>query len=94
MATIAQLQKELHKLNRQTASPVNPYKDGKAQIGCYWLSQAYGGYNVNRIVNSGGGCSEPAGHGHVTKRDCLERIKKLRIEDYEYWAEERYQEKI
>jgi len=94
MATIDQLQAALYKLNRQTASPQKPYIAGQAQIGNYHLSQAYGGYNVNRIVNNGGGCTEPAGHGHTTKRECLKRIENLRLEDYEHWQLERYLERI
>ena len=94
MASIAQIQAALYKLNRQTASPLKPYEDGQAQIGNYHLSQAYGGYNVNRIMNNGGGCTEPAGHGHVTKRECLQRIENLRLEDYEHWEHERYLERI
>ena len=74
MATIAQIQAALYKLNRQTASPLKPYEDGQAQIGNYHLSQAYGGYNVNRIMNNGGGCTELEDYEHWEHERYLERI--------------------
>ena len=75
------LENALFALNDSQGTPQEPWsrKDGKnsANVGNYHLSQAYGGYNVIKMVNTGGGCSEPAGGGHVTKRECFDRIKSL-----------------
>ena len=48
-----------------------------ANVGNYHLSRAYGGFNVNQMANERGGCSEPAGHGHVSKKECFARIRSL-----------------
>ena len=66
--TIAQLQAVIDRLNRITDSPAVPYVDGKAQVGCYHLSRAYGGYSLHRMVTDGGGVSSPLSTGHIPAR--------------------------
>ena len=60
-------------LNEITGSPLTAWTrtDGKntANIGHYYISQAYGGVNLMRNVNLGGGVSEPLSFGHVPKRE-------------------------
>lgn len=63
------LQAIVDHLNRITGSPAAPYVDGKAQIGNYHLSHAYGGVCLHRMHNDGGGVSSPLSTGHVTKRE-------------------------
>ena len=44
-----------------------------AQIGCYHLSGAYGGYALHQMVNDGGGVRDIFG-GHMPKRELYERM--------------------
>jgi hypothetical protein len=67
--TEKQLQAIVDRLNRITNSPMEPYVDGKAQIGNYHLSHAYGGVCLHRMFNDGGGVSSPLSTGHVPKRE-------------------------
>jgi len=67
--TESQLQAVVDRLNRITGSPMAPYADGKAQIGNYHLSHAYGGVCLHRMHNEGGGVSCPIIGGHVPKRE-------------------------
>jgi hypothetical protein len=69
--TEKQLQAVVDRLNRITGSPMEPYLDGKAQIGNYHLSHAYGGVCLHRMFNDGGGVSSPLSIGHVPKRELL-----------------------
>ena len=67
--TESQLQSVVDRLNRITGSPMAPYVNGKAQIGNYHLSHAYGGVCLHRMHNESGGVSSPLSIGHVTKRE-------------------------
>lgn len=79
--TLSDLENRLFDLNESKGTPLKPYspsdKGLKSNVGNYHLSRAYGGHNVHQMVNDGGGIKEPAGCGHVTKRECLERINSL-----------------
>jgi len=65
-------------LNEITRSPLTAWTrtDGKntANIGHYYVSQAYGGVNLMRNVNLGGGVSEPLSFGHVPKRELYQML--------------------
>ena len=63
------LQSKVDYLNKLTGSPVEPYLNGKAQIGNFHLSHAYGGVCLHRMYNEGGGVSSPLSIGHVSKRE-------------------------
>ena len=63
------LQAKIDLLNKITNSPAAPYVDGKAQIGNYHLSHAYGGVCLHRMFNDGGGVTSPLSTGHVAKRE-------------------------
>lgn len=63
------LQAKIDWLNKITGSPVEPYANGKAQIGCYHLSHAYGGVCLHRMHNDAGGVSSPLSTGHIPKRE-------------------------
>ena len=75
---ISMIENKLVDLNTRLERPIEPYtKRGdryRANIGVYHLSACYGGYNVFKMVNEGGGVTEPFGHGHVSKRECYQRI--------------------
>ena len=67
--TDKQLDAIADRLNKITNSPLKPYIDGKAQVGNYHISHAYGGVSLHRMHNDGGGVSEPLNCGHVPKRE-------------------------
>ena len=65
--TLARLEILVESLNRITKSPTETYQKGTvpmtANVGNYHLDGAYGGWQVGRIVNEGGGAgtaSKPA----------------------------------
>lgn len=68
------LQAQVDRLNRITGSPLLPYENGKANIGCYHLSGAYGGHALHRMENDGGGVSDVFRSGHIPKRELSDRI--------------------
>jgi hypothetical protein len=73
------LQALCDRLNRITNSPETPYKkDGNqfiAQIGNYHLDFAYGGVELVRMSNLGGGVDNPLRTGHVPKRELYNRMQ-------------------
>ena len=77
--TVKDLEALIARLNRATGSPAEPYiRDDtgrlRAQVGCYHLSRAYGGFALHRMSNESGGVSEPFYTGHVPARDLYNRI--------------------
>ena len=78
--TANELKAIVDRLNTLTGSPAYPYTDdpttGKltANIGNYRLSFAYGGVALYRMVNEGGGVTEPLYTGHVSKRELAGRL--------------------
>ena len=79
--TTKDLEATAARINRLTNSPMQPYVKGAgmdkqgytAQIGCYHLSGAYGGYALHQMVNEGGGVRDIFG-GHMPKRELYERM--------------------
>ncbi len=78
-------QKDLDKLcdriNELTNSPMeydrfNP-NTGKIEacIGHYFVSSAYGGWQLQRLHNSEGGVTLPLGYGYVPARRMYERLQ-------------------
>lgn len=63
------LQAKIDRLNKVTNSPASPYADGKAQVGNFHLSHAYGGVCLHRMFNEGGGVTSPLSTGHIPKRE-------------------------
>jgi hypothetical protein len=61
-------------INEATGSPVVPYADGKAQIGNYHISQAYGGVCLHRMHSEGGAITTPLCSYHEPKRDLYNRM--------------------
>ena len=67
------------RLNRLTNSPLEYFTvaaDGQRviNIGHYHIDGAYGGVELVRTMNTGGGVNTPIGGGHMPKRELYERI--------------------
>jgi hypothetical protein len=63
------------RINTLTKSPTRPYVDGKAQVGNFHVSYAYGGVCLHRMFNAGGGVTCPIGSGHVPKRELYNEMQ-------------------
>lgn len=78
--TTKHLQSLINQVNKMTNSPMESYAKGEdgnyhAQVGNYHLSAAYGGVNMERICNDGGGITQPIGGGYHTKKELYARIR-------------------
>lgn len=71
------LQNLVHYLNKLTNNPLDYTTDGKANIGHYYISSAYGGHNLMQLVYEGGASITPCGGGYYPKKECYERIDKF-----------------
>ena len=73
-----ELEAVVRRINQVAGTPEQPYiKEGDkyvAQIGCYHLSGAYGGYALHQMVNESGGCRDVLRSGHMPKRELYERM--------------------
>lgn len=63
------LEAVVNRLNNITGNPISSYVNGKAQIGNYHLSWAYGGVSLHRMHNEHGGVTTPLNCGHISKRE-------------------------
>jgi hypothetical protein len=77
--TEKQLESLVQWVNELTNSPPTSYtrtEDGKlsANIGNYHLYFAYGGVNLHRMTNTGGGVNTPLGEGTRTKRELFNQL--------------------
>ena len=64
----------IDRLNRMTDSPMTPWGGpGKANIGNYHLSCAYGGYGLHLMTNEGGGIRDIFS-GHMPKKELYYRM--------------------
>lgn len=62
-------------LNKVTDSPIDTYGEiGKANIGNYHISYAYGGVSLHRVTSEGGSIDDVFRCGYITKRDLFSRI--------------------
>lgn len=70
------LETQVSIINRITKQPEKPYSGevGKANVGNYHLSYAYGGVNLHQIVSDGGGITTPLGGGYHTKRELYQKL--------------------
>lgn len=75
--TIKQLEQQIDYLNELTNNPLKPYGNKGANIGCYYLAGAYGGYQLQQIVNEGGGCRTLLNTGYTTKKNLYNNINSL-----------------
>jgi len=66
----------LNSITKANPEPYTRLENGqlKSNVGTFYLSGAYGGFCVNRVVNESGGVSMPIWNGHIPARDAYERI--------------------
>jgi len=76
--TKADLQRQADRLNKLTGSPLEhfaPYRGScrmrrlSFNVGHYRIDYAYGGVELERIANEGGGVTTPLNTGHIPKRE-------------------------
>ena len=53
--TLKKLENKVEYINELSGTPKNPYNNKEAQINCYYIGQAYGGYRLEQITNINGG---------------------------------------
>ena len=76
--TKAQLEARVAHLNVRTGNPTEPYKADEttgryvAQVGCFHVGGAYGGFRLEQISNEGGGCRDISPRG--TRREVFTYI--------------------
>lgn len=79
--TEKQLDNIIERLNVATNNPttygVREDNSFKCNIGHYKLSAAYGGYQLQQIMNEGGGANVVSRNGYTTKRDLFCQIEML-----------------
>ena len=72
------LENKVDELNRITNSPMEYFcsTDGQfaVNIGHFCLSGAYGGYELQRTCNNGGGVTTPLNTGHIPKKELYNLI--------------------
>ena len=75
--TIKHLRTLAARLNTITGSPMEYASPGvpfRSNIGNYHINQAYGGYCLHRVANTGGGVTCPLSGGHIPARDLYDRM--------------------
>ena len=73
--TIKQLEQQVKYLNELTKNPLKPYTFKKgSNTGCYYIHKAYGGYQLEQIVNKGGGARTLLNTGYTTKKNLYNNI--------------------
>lgn len=82
--TLKNLENAIATLNRVTGSPLQPYlrdDDYKlvANVGNFHLSEAYGGYQLHRMVNKQGGITNVLRHGYVSKPVLFDLVHAYRM---------------
>ena len=73
--SIKDLENLVTRLNEVTGNPTEYYTNKKINIGHYTLSGAYGGWQLQRTMNEGGGVDLPISGGYDTKRELYEKIQ-------------------
>ena len=76
--TIKHLKALADRLNRMTGSPQEYHNadTGKANVGHFTISSAYGGFSLVRICNEDGAESQPMGYsGHVKARELYGKMQ-------------------
>jgi hypothetical protein len=76
--TTAQLEKLVRELNTSKGQNPDEYTDGKSNAGTYCISWAYGGCELQQIVNEGGATRGISRDGHGTKRQLFNFLKNFK----------------
>lgn len=69
VVTEGQLELMAHKINVTAGTPVTTWEAGKACVGNYHISFAYGGVALHQIKSAGGAARDVFGQGHMPKRE-------------------------
>lgn len=89
--TEKQLEQLVEYINKLTNSPQESYtrtdSSFTANVGNFHLYHAYGGVNLHRMSNTGGGVSTPVGMGTRTKRELYNDLQSF-IRGLEFQARE------
>jgi len=72
--TIKNLEQLVNYLNEITDNPTEYSTNGKINVGHYTLSGAYGGYQLQQIMNDAGGVNVPLSQGHISKRELYNEL--------------------
>jgi hypothetical protein len=76
--TIKQIETLINQINIASGQAVEPYTrtNGKlvANVGTYLISQAYGGCQLQQLVNEGGGVREITS-GYVSKKELFNQLQ-------------------
>lgn len=67
--TNRQLENMVEAINTVYGHAIEPYTDGKANIGTYYIDGAYGGVKLVQLVSDGGGVRNVSPNGYGTKRE-------------------------
>jgi hypothetical protein len=76
--TTAQLEKLVRELNISKGQNPDQYTDGKSNAGTYCISWAYGGCELQQLVNEGAATREISRDGHGTKRQLFNFLKNFK----------------
>lgn len=77
--TVNNLRRLAEAINRETGSPQESYTrtesgEFRSNVGHYYIDCAYGGYALERMVNTAGGVTSVFGCGHVPARELYGRM--------------------
>ena len=73
--TKKQLENKVNYLNDLTGNARKPYIFGKgSNVGTYYIQGAYGGYQLQQIVNKNGGARTLLNTGYTTKKELYNNI--------------------
>ena len=73
--TKKQLENKVNYLNDLTGNAREPYIFGKgSNVGTYYIQGAYGGYQLQQIVNKSGGARTLLNTGYTTKKELYNNI--------------------
>ena len=79
MIKLSDIQNQLDILNSNLGTPLKPvirHESGtRYNPGAYYLDAAYGGYRLNRVCNTGGGCSDIS--DRMTKRELHSHLRTI-----------------
>lgn len=73
--TEAQLQQLVHRININAGTPLTAYDHGKAQVGHYHISFAYGRVALHQTTSTGGAVRDVFSLGHMPKRELYQRMQ-------------------
>lgn len=69
------LYKLADQLNVMVGAPEHAWIGEKAQVGHYYISGAYGGYALHKIINEAGGAEDVFGIGHMPARQLYNMMR-------------------